>query len=125
MKYRFAYKLVASISLLFAANLSIGYLQAAENPKPPEEIQKENGPQEADVDKVARELSNPLTSLWSLNNEIDFQSYSGKLSDGKQQVVWDFKPVMPIGFGKDWIWVNRPTIPVFFKQPYLNKQNER
>lgn len=124
MKYRFAYKLVASISLLFAANLSIGYLQAAENPKPPEEIQKENGPQEADVDKVARELSNPLTSLWSLNNEIDFQSYSGKLSDGKQQVVWDFKPVMPIGFGKDWIWVNRPTIPVFFKQPYLNKQNE-
>ena len=123
MKYRFACKLVVCISLLFATNLSIGQVQAAESQKPAEAVENAHGPQEADVDKVARELSNPLTSLWSLNNEFDFQSYDGKVSDRKQQAIWFFKPVMPIGFGKDWIWVNRPTIPVSFKQPYLDTKS--
>ncbi|MCF8035044.1 MAG: hypothetical protein K9K66_18190 [Desulfarculaceae bacterium] len=70
---------------------------------------------------MAKELSNPLTSLWSLTNEIDFQYWNGDLGSQKLQSVWNFKPVMPLDAGHDWIYVNRPTIPLVFKQPYFNR----
>lgn len=76
-----------------------------------------------DLDHVAKELSNPLTSLWSLTNEIDFQYYGGDAGDNRLQSVWNFKPVMPLDLGKGWLFVNRPTIPVVFKQPYFNRSS--
>ncbi len=77
----------------------------------------------ADLDHVAKELSNPLTSLWSLTNEFDFQYYGGDAGDNKLQSVWNIKPVLPLDLGSGWIYVNRPNIPVVFKQPFFNRDS--
>ncbi|BEQ13807.1 hypothetical protein [Desulfoferula mesophila] len=72
------------------------------------------------LDQVSNELNNPLTSLWSINNEFDFQYYGGDAGGDELQAVWQFRPVMPVDLGNNWIYVNRPTIPVVFQQPYFN-----
>ncbi|MBU4563961.1 MAG: hypothetical protein KMY53_06280 [Desulfarculus sp.] len=113
-------KVMLLTGALCLAALLIASLPTAAQAAPPAQAPSKTPLGKADLDHVAKELSNPLTSLWSLTNEFDFQYWNGDLGDRELQSSWNLKPVMPLDMGHGWVYVNRPTVPVVFKQPYFN-----
>lgn len=113
-------KLMFLTGVLCLAALLFASLPTAAKAAPPAQAPSKAPLDKADLDHVAKELSNPLTSLWSLTNEFDFQYWNGDLGDRELQSSWNLKPVMPLDMGHGWVYVNRPTVPVVFKQPYFN-----
>ena len=70
----------------------------------------------SDPDVAARKSSNPLGGdFMILLNQWNFDFLEGDLStDTRHAVTHVFQPVIPISLGGDWIWVNRPTLPIIY-----------
>jgi hypothetical protein len=64
--------------------------------------------------EVNKQLSNPITSLWSL--AFQFNNYI--LENGHWNHNLQFQPVLPLGLTKDWNLINRPVIPVYQSVPH-------
>ncbi len=74
----------------------------------------------ADGGDIARDLANPFSSLWSIVNQINFNTLKGGLFEHSHtQFNWNLQPVMPIPLTGDYNLVNRPVIP-YFKNPHLD-----
>src|SRR5205823_8768228 len=73
--------------------------------------------------ETGKKLANPLSNVWALFTEFDFNFSDGKLNPGHPQAGsrMIFQPILPIPlFGseeKEWKLITRPTIPVLFNQP--------
>jgi hypothetical protein len=80
-------------------------------------------PKSGDVSETGKKLANPLSNVWALFTEFDFNFSDGKLNPGHQQAGrrMIFQPILPIPlFGseeKEWKLITRPTIPFLFSQP--------
>jgi len=82
-----------------------------------DEIQFEQTPHSPEEDmslnEINRQLENPLTSLWSLTFENSYTRKSGDLIGGTTPGnVFFFQPGLPIPFGDDMTFINRPAIPI-------------
>jgi hypothetical protein len=68
-------------------------------------------------------LPNPLSNVWALFTEFDFNFSDGNLNPGGQRAGGRtlFQPILPIPlFGsedKEWRLITRPTIPFLSSQP--------
>lgn len=73
-------------------------------------------PSDADI---ARELSNPNTTLGTMAFPIDFISYQGELPDANSQFgsILNFQPSLPIPLAKGVNLFVRPLIPIYLTQP--------
>jgi hypothetical protein len=81
--------------------------------------------------EFGKKLSNPLSNVWALFTEIDYNWSEGDLSDGKwrsgQAMI--LQPIMPIPLTDDAKLITRPTLPVIinvdqpdgFKSPYTGE----
>ena len=69
--------------------------------------------------EIARELSNPNTTLGSLNFPIDYVSYKGDAPGASSQESWrvGFQPILPYQLNETTNLYVRPNIPVLFDQP--------
>lgn len=69
--------------------------------------------------EVARQLSNPNTTLASLNFNLDYVNYQGSLpgADGAEAWRLSFQPSFPYPLGNGTNFFLRPLIPVFLDQP--------
>jgi hypothetical protein len=65
---------------------------------------------------LAKQLSNPVSSLVSVPFQLNFDQGVGPEDD--QRFVMNFQPVMPFNVGKDWMVVARVILPVL-SQPSL------
>jgi hypothetical protein len=75
------------------------------------------------LDELNKELSNPVTSVWS----IAFQQNNYLLEiDGKKD-HWNsnlkFQPVLPVALNKNWNLITRPVVTVFNSSPHPNTHN--
>jgi hypothetical protein len=61
---------------------------------------------------VAERIMNPLSDLWVLNMQSEFQWYDGLITDKKRLVnITLLQPVMPMTLTETWRMIVRPVIP--------------
>ena len=84
---------------------------------------RSDGARNGDVSETGRKLSNPLSNVWALFTEFDFNFSDGNVNSGHQRAGGRtiFQPILPIplyGKGeKEWKFITRPTIPFLSSQP--------
>lgn len=74
---------------------------------------------EMSVDEIAMELSNPVTTLATLNTEVEYRSYQGNLpgADNQSAYVYKFQPSIPIPLDNGKNILMRFTLPIYGNQP--------
>ena len=83
-----------------------------------------SSPSNAQEENLARDLANPLSTVWSIANQFNFNQLKGGLfRDNHTQFNWNFQPVMPIPFNGQYNIVNRMVIP-YYKTPYVDVEGE-
>jgi hypothetical protein len=75
-----------------------------------------------DLSEISKELTNPVSNVWSMNTEFDSYFSDGDLNKGGSEVGGRmiFQPVLPFplyGQERQWKLITRPTIPALFSQP--------
>ncbi len=84
---------------------------------------QESGSEQRSLGEISKELTNPVSNVWSMFTEFDLTFSNGDLNKGNSEVGGRmlFQPVLPFplyGQGRDqWKLITRPTIPVLFSQP--------
>jgi len=110
MGFRSALLLLAALALALAASADAEETAAA----PPAD-----DPSHADLGEINKQLTNPVSSLWS----ITFEQNNFRLDPGLgQEERWSsnllFQPVLPIGISEEWNLITRPVVPLFVSQPH-------
>jgi hypothetical protein len=72
------------------------------------------GPQTSSSSELAKQIANPVTSLWS----IQFQFNNFALENGKWAENLLFQPVLPVSLTKDVNLITRPVIPLYASIPH-------
>jgi hypothetical protein len=75
---------------------------------------KEGEPHQVSASELNRQLSNPVTSLWSLT----FQFNNFRLENGEWNYNLQFQPVLPVSLTKDLNLITRPVIPLYNSVPH-------
>jgi hypothetical protein len=69
---------------------------------------------EPDSSELNRELTNPVSSLWSISNQFN----NFELNNGQWNNNWLFQPVLPLSLTKDWNLITRPVMPFYNIVPH-------
>jgi hypothetical protein len=83
-----------------------------------------------DLSEISKELTNPVSNVWSMFTEFDLFFSGGNIKPGDSKVGGRmiFQPVLPFplyGEGRhQWKLITRPTIPELFSQPVPKGFNE-
>src|SRR5262245_28271093 len=93
------------------ARLSSAFLAAWLVAAPAEADEAE--PHEASATEINKQLTNPVSSIWSLT----FQQNNFRIDPGPNEgEKWSsnllFQPVLPVGISEDWNLITRPVIPL-------------
>ena len=75
---------------------------------------------EQSASELNKQLSNPVTSLWSL--AFQFNNY--RLENGEWNYNLQFQPVLPVGLTKDLNLITRPVIPLYNSVPHETAPGE-
>jgi hypothetical protein len=62
---------------------------------------------EPSASELNRQLSNPVSSLWSISNQFN----NFELNNGQWNNNWNFQPVLPVGLTNVWKLITRPVLP--------------
>lgn len=107
MKTKLILSVTCMIMVLFATSL-----WAADAPVTKGEAQG------ASLSDVSKELSNPVSSIWSLS----FQQNNFMLDMGPGESHWNsnlvFQPVLPVALTKNWNLITRPVMTLFNSVPH-------
>ena len=77
---------------------------------------EEAHPEQSDANKLAQELANPVSNLWSLQ----FQFNNFQLTNDRWNYNLNFQPVMPVSLTSDLNLITRPVIQVYNSVPYTD-----
>lgn len=85
-----------------------------------------SGAGQGSLAELGAKLSNPLSDVWALFTEFDFNWSEGDISDGEHKFGSDmlFQPVLPFKLTEDWKLITRPVVPVAFGVPVPDGINE-
>jgi hypothetical protein len=85
-----------------------------------------SGGGQGNLAELGAKLSNPLSDVWALFTEFDFNWSEGDISDGEHKFgsAMLFQPVLPFKFTDDWKLITRPIVPVVFGTPVPDGINE-
>jgi hypothetical protein len=86
----------------------------------------DSGTGQGGLAELGAKLSNPLSDVWALFTEFDFDWSEGDISDGEHKFgsAMLFQPVLPFKFTDDWKLITRPVVPVAFGVPVPDGINE-
>ena len=79
-----------------------------------------SAPQQISSNELAKQVANPVTSLWSLQ----FQFNNFALESGKWAENLLFQPVLPVSLTKDVNLITRPVIPLYVSVPHPTATGE-
>ncbi|MFT3805642.1 transporter [Arenimonas sp.] len=68
-----------------------------------------------DVDDVAKQLSNPISSLISVPMQFNFERGAGLDGEG-ERLRLNVQPVIPMSIGEDWNLISRTIVPIIDQQ---------
>ena len=80
----------------------------------------ESSDKEESASELNRELTNPVSSLWSIANQFN----NFELNNGQWNNNWNFQPVMPVSLTKDWNLITRPVMPFYNIVPHETSPGE-
>ncbi len=66
---------------------------------------------DADAEKLAKQLSNPISSLISVPFQLNYDQDIGSLDDG-DRVTLNIQPVLPFKLNDDWNLISRTILPL-------------
>jgi hypothetical protein len=93
--------------------------------KPADAATKDGEAQGASMTKINKELTNPVSSLWSLS----FQQNNYMLDMGPGESHWNsnlnFQPVLPVALTESWNLITRPVMTLFSSARYLYDLSRR
>jgi hypothetical protein len=69
---------------------------------------------EPSASELNRQLTNPVSSLWSISNQFN----NFELNNGHWNNNWNFQPVLPLSLTKDWNLITRPVMPFYNIVPH-------
>jgi len=71
------------------------------------------------LDEIAKELSNPVTGLATIDNVFEYRFYQGDLpaADDEQAYIYKFRPSLPIRLSNGKNLIFRATVPINGEQP--------
>jgi hypothetical protein len=69
---------------------------------------------EPSASELNRELTNPVSSTWSISNQFN----NFELNNGHWNNNWNFQPVLPLSLTKDWNLITRPVMPFYNIVPH-------
>ena len=74
---------------------------------------------ELSLDEIAKELSNPVTALATINNDFEYRTYQGNLpaADDESAYVYTLRPSIPIPLSNGKNILMRLGIPINGEQP--------
>src|SRR4029077_11412214 len=75
---------------------------------------------EPSASELNRELSNPVSSIWSIANQFN----NFELNNGHWNNNWNFQPVLPLSLTKDWNLITRPVMPFYNIVPHETSPGE-
>ena len=75
---------------------------------------------EPSASELNRELSNPVSSTWSISNQFN----NFELNNGQWNNNWNFQPVLPLSVTKDWNLITRPVMPFYNIVPHETAPGE-
>lgn len=70
--------------------------------------------------ELNRELTNPVSSLWSIANQFN----NFELNNGQWNNNWNFQPVLPVSLTRDWNLITRPVMPFYNIVPHETSPDE-
>ncbi|MDH3970470.1 MAG: hypothetical protein OEU56_26015 [Rhodospirillales bacterium] len=79
---------------------------------------------------TARQANNPLSTLWTLQNQFDIKTFhdiplaGGGSEDGEVGFTWNFQPVLPLHLNDDWNLINRAVLPFLEVNPVPDGSGE-
>jgi hypothetical protein len=79
------------------------------------------------LDEIAKELSNPVTALASINNDFEYRLYQGSLpaADDEAAFVYKLQPSIPIPLANGKNILMRMAIPINGEQPIYAANGEQ
>jgi hypothetical protein len=80
----------------------------------------ESSDKEESASELNRELTNPVSSIWSIANQFN----NFELNNGQWNNNWNFQPVMPVSLTKDWNLITRPVMPFYNIVPHETSPGE-
>ena len=95
---------------------------ADESPHPEGEIHLQEHLDAASTKDIAKQVNNPLATLWTLQNQFDITTVndiptgSGSRDD-QVKFNWGFQPVLPLHITKDFNLLNRAVITLLQENP--------
>src|SRR6185436_13994067 len=75
----------------------------------------ESSGEEESASELNRKLTNPVSSIWSISNQ---------LNNGQWNNNWNFQPVMPVSLTKDLNLITRPVMPFYNIVPHETSPGE-
>jgi len=104
----------AGLALVAATDLAAGQPAASAAP----------GSEQISHDELNKQLNSPVSTIWSLNFQSNFQFFEGHLSDQtrrqyKLTLEIDYALVKPEDYGQRWFQMI-PVIPALVKDPLFN-----
>ena len=69
---------------------------------------------EPSASELNRQLSNPVSSIWSIANQFN----NFELNNGHWNNNWNFQPALPVSLTKDWNLITRPVMPFYSIVPH-------
>jgi hypothetical protein len=82
--------------------------------------QSSTGEGEESASELNRQLTNPVSSIWSIANQFN----NFELNNGHWNNNWNFQPVMPVSLTKDWNLITRPVMPFYNIVPHETAPGE-
>ena len=79
--------------------------------------------QHGSLSDTARQANNPLSTLWTLQNQFDIKTFhdiplaGGSEADGEVGFVWGFQPVLPLHLTERFNLINRAVLPFLEVNP--------
>ena len=74
----------------------------------------ESSPGEPSASELNRQLTNPVSSIWSISNQFN----NFELNNGHWNNNWNFQPVLPVSLTKDLNLITRPVMPFYNIVPH-------
>ena len=73
-----------------------------------------SGTEHGTLGELGAKLANPLSNVWALFTEFDWNFKKGDITDGshKNEYTMLFQPVLPIPLTESWKLITRPVVPV-------------
>ena len=108
-----------SIQLCCASSLRAQSAMAA--PTADNRTAEEMPDHEKFLTEVNKELSNPISTIWSLTFQENTYWLTGSAGHSERNNInLQFQPVLPIGLTENWNLINRPVFQVLNSAPYIN-----